>query len=79
MVLAYLSEFREPGGALVAVVASVRETGLRCLAHLAVGPSLPDGVGNLAKGAKGFEALYEVTGQHGADLGEKLLHASARP
>jgi hypothetical protein len=76
---AYLSEFREPGGALVAVVASERETGLRGLAHLAGGPSLPDGIGRLAKDPKGFEALYEVTGQHGADLGEKLVKAAARP
>ena len=76
---AYLSEFREPGGALVAVVASERETGLRGLAPLAAGAKLPGEVGSLAKGGKGFEALFEVTGQKGADLGEKLLKAAARP
>lgn len=76
---AYLSEFREPGGALVAVVASERETGLRGLAHIAAGPKLPGDVGKLAKGDKGFEALFEITGQQGADLGEKLLKAAARP
>jgi hypothetical protein len=76
---AYLSEFREPGGALVAVVASERETGLRGLAHIAGEAKLPDGIGSLAKNDKGFEALFEVTGQQGADLGEKLVKAAARP
>ncbi|HVV99239.1 MAG TPA: helix-turn-helix domain-containing protein [Planctomycetaceae bacterium] len=76
---AYLSEFREPGGALVAVVASERETGLRGLAHIAGGASLPDGLGSLSRDPKGFEALFEVTGQQGADLGEKLVKAVARP
>lgn len=76
---AYLSEFREPGGALVAVVASERETGLRGLAHIAAAKDLPGATERLAKGSRGFEALFEVTGQQGADLGEKLLDARARP
>jgi hypothetical protein len=76
---AYLSEFREPGGALIAVVASERETGLRGLARIAGGASLPGNLGSLVQAPKGFEALFEVTGQQGADLGEKLVQASARP
>ena len=76
---AYLSEFREPGGALVAVVASERETGLRGLARIAAAKDLPGGTARLAKGTTGFEALFEVTGQQGADLGEKLIDARARP
>jgi hypothetical protein len=76
---AYLSEFREPGGALIAVVASERETGLRGLSRIAAGAKLPGEVGRLANGSNGFEALFEVTGQQGADLGEKLVKASARP
>jgi hypothetical protein len=40
---------------------------------------LPRQAARLAKGVQGFEALFEVTGQQGADLGEKLIDARARP
>lgn len=75
----YLARFREPGGALVAVVAAERDTGLRGLAPLAVSASLPERLGELAEGAAPFEALYEITGQQGADLDEKVVMARARP
>jgi len=75
----YVARFREPGGALVAVVAGERDTGLRGLAPLAVAAQLPDGVAKIAAGGQPFEALYEITGQQGADLDEKLAVARARP
>ena len=77
----YLSVFREPGGALVAVVAGARDTGLRAIAPIVAASELPPQIaarGN-AEGGAGFEALFEVTGQQGADLDEKLLFARRRP
>jgi hypothetical protein len=77
----YLSVFREPGGALVAVVAGARDTGLRGLAHIVGGVELPEDIEALAAGAQagGYEALFEITGQQGADLNERLVLARARP
>ncbi|MBO9601977.1 MAG: helix-turn-helix domain-containing protein [Novosphingobium sp.] len=77
----YFSEFREPGGALVAVVAGARDTGLRGLAPIVSGRGLPDKIDRLAhsSGDHGFELLYEITGQQGADLSEKLVEARKRP
>lgn len=75
----YLARFREPGGALVAVVAAERDTGLRGLAPLAVSARLPERLDELAEGLAPFEALYEITGQQGADLDEKVVVARARP
>ena len=72
----YLARFREPGGALVAVVAGARDTGLRGLAPFAVGP-LPDALGDVA--GVDFEAVFEFTGQQGADLSGKLDLARERP
>jgi hypothetical protein len=74
---AYVARFRAPGGALVAVVAGARETGLRGVAPLLSG-DLPDGIAELAEDGA-FEALFEVTGQQGADLSERLIAARARP
>jgi hypothetical protein len=77
----YFSEFREPGGALVAVVAGARDTGLRGLAPIMSAKALPDQLDRLVHGTgdKGFEALFEITGQQGADLSEKLIEARPRP
>ncbi len=74
----YLARFHEPGGALVAVVAGARETGLRGISPIAAGAPLPKALGEIAKGDGDFEAVYEVTGQQGADLGTKLELARAR-
>ena len=74
----YLARFREPGGALVAVVAGERDTGLRGLAPLAAG-ELPERMAELAESGGALEALYEITGQQGADLSDRLLVARARP
>ncbi|KPL69459.1 hypothetical protein SZ64_15910 [Erythrobacter sp. SG61-1L] len=77
----YFTEFHEPGGALVAVVAGARDTGLRGLAPIIASGDLPGDIATLAKGrnAKGFEVLYEIKGQQGADLSEKLVTARPRP
>jgi len=74
--IGYLARFHEPGGALVAVVAGSRDTGLRGLAPIARAASLPDELADLAGGD--FEAVYEVTGQQGADLSARLGLAVAR-
>ena len=73
-----LSVFREPGGALVAVVAGARDTGLRGIAPIVTAGDLPDELGPLAQGV-GFEALFEITGQQGADLSEEIVVARNRP
>jgi hypothetical protein len=75
----YVARFRQPGGALVAVLAGERATGLRGVAPVAVASVLPDRLAALAGDGKAFEAVYQITGQQGADLGEKLVDARARP
>lgn len=67
----YLARFRRPGGALVAVVAGARDTGLRGLAPLAVG-ELDERLEKLAEADGAFEAVFEFTGQQGADLSSRL-------
>ena len=74
----YLARFEAPGGTLVAVVAGARDTALRGLAPIAAGDHLPDELADLAAGDAGIEALFQVTGQQGADLSERLLVARPR-
>ena len=74
----YIARFREPGGALVAVVAGARDTGLRGLSPVAAAVPLPAELAEVASGDGDFEAVYEVTGQQGADLGVKLGLARER-
>ncbi|MEO6151812.1 MAG: helix-turn-helix domain-containing protein [Croceibacterium sp.] len=71
-----VARFKAPGGALVAIVAGARDTGLRGLAPL-LADKLGTKVGNLAGGGN-FEALYQITGQQGADLSERLVQARTR-
>lgn len=77
----YFTEFHEPGGALVAIVAGARDTGLRGLAPIVAAGELPARIEKLAKERSpgGFEAIYEITGQQGADLSDKLVAAQERP
>lgn len=75
----YFTEFMEPGGALVAVVAGARDTGLRGISRILAAPDLPEKVETLAKDDKGFETLFEITGQQGADLSDRLVVAYPRP
>lgn len=74
---AYVARFREPGGALVAVIAGNRDTALRGVAPIMAG-TLPDEVGDLAASDEAMEGLFQVTGQQGADLSERLLAVRAR-
>ena len=74
----YLARFRTPGGSLVAVVASARETALRGLAPIVAGEELPEQLEQLAEDGEGLEALFQVTGQQGADLSDRLLVARER-
>lgn len=77
----YLSVFREPGGALVAVVAGARDTGLRGVADASTALELPAELERVAgnQSVHGYEALFEITGQQGADLSEELVAALPRP
>jgi len=74
----YIARFRSPGGALVGIVAGARDTGLRGIAPIIAAPKLPSALGpSVRKGD--FEAVYEITGQQGADLSERLLAVHQRP
>jgi hypothetical protein len=73
----FVTRFRSAGGGLVAVVAGTRETGLRGIAPIVAG-KLPPALDKVAQGGGPFVSLFEVTGQQGADLSEKLLQARAR-
>ena len=74
-----VTRFRAPGGSLVAVVAGARETALRGLGPIIAGPTLRDELEELAEDDdKGMEALFQVTGQQGADLSDRLLVARER-
>lgn len=75
---AYFARFREPGGALVAVIAGNRDTALRGAAPILAAAELPDEVADLAGADRGLEGLFQVTGQQGADLSERLLAVRAR-
>ena len=72
----YLARFRQPGGALVAVVAGARDTGLRGLAPLAAA-TLAARLEEVAEDGS-FEAVFEFTGQQGADLSSRLDLARER-
>jgi len=74
----YVARFEAPGGSLVAVVAGARDTALRGLAPIVAAAELPDELADLADGETGVEALFQVTGQQGADLSERLLIARPR-
>lgn len=75
---AYLARFTAPTGAQVVVVASERDTGLRGISPVVAGRSLPQSLSDVAAG-EGFDALFRVTGQQGADLADSVLVARARP
>lgn len=77
---AYFARFDEPGGSHIAVVAGARETGLRAMATTVAG-DLPPQMERLAGSPpdRGFEALFEITGQQGANLSQRLVSARARP
>lgn len=73
----YVSRFEAPGGALVTVVASERVTGLRGVGAIVTAETLEEGLDESA-GSNAFEALFQVTGQQGADLSDRLILARER-
>ncbi len=77
----YFSMFREPGGGLVAIIAGERDTALRAIAPLVTRKDPPPLLVRQARAGDdpSYEALFEVTGQQGADFGERLLIAAPRP
>lgn len=74
---AYVSRYRAPGGGLVTVVASERVTGLRGIGAIVANAALADELDDAADRGD-FEALYQITGQQGADLSDRLILARAR-
>lgn len=72
----YFARFEAPGGALVAVIAGTRDTGLRGIAPLLSGELDPQ-IARLAR-AGDFEGIYQIVGQQGADLSKSLVAARAR-
>lgn len=75
----YITRFEAPGGSLVAVIAGARETALRGLGTIVTEATLPDQLEDLAENEDtGMEALFQVTGQQGADLSDRLLVARER-
>jgi hypothetical protein len=73
----YVARFRTLSGAQVAIVAGARDTGLRGVAPIVGRAELPEPLGEAAE-HEGFEALYQITGQQGADLSERLLVSRER-
>ena len=73
----YVSVFRTAADTRVAVVAGMRDTGLRALAPIVAAAELPDELEAVAESGD-FEALVQVTGQQGADLSDRLVEARAR-
>ena len=74
---AYVARLRAPGGALVMVVASERITGLRGVGAIVAARDIPRDLSGPAA-APAFEALFQITGQQGADLSDRLILARAR-
>lgn len=74
---AYVARFSAPGGAMVTVVASERVTGLRGVGPIVASGELDGSLRDHA-GGEGFEALYQVTGQQGADLSNRLIWSRER-
>lgn len=73
---AFITRFTAQTGAQVVVVASERDTGLRGISSIIAGSDLPEELADVANGP--FDALYQVSGQQGANLSQRLLVARPR-
>ncbi len=62
----------------MAVIAGSRDTGLRGISPIVAAGELPDRLAERASNSDDFEVLYQITGQQGADLAERLLLARER-
>jgi hypothetical protein len=74
---AYVARYRTVSGAIVVVLAGARDTGLRGIAPAMTGADLPPELDAVA-GSDSYEALYQVTGQQGANLSRRLVLARER-
>ncbi len=74
---AYVARYTASTGAQVVVLASQRDTGLRGIAPLVAGEELPDELEAVA-GGDGFEVLFQISGQQGANLANRMVVARAR-
>ncbi len=74
---AYVARYHAPGGALVTIVASERVTGARGIGPIVTASALPEELRQVAE-QDSFEALFQFTGQQGADLTERLVLAQER-
>jgi len=72
----YIGQATAPGGAVLIVIAGSRDTGLRGISSLATQADLPAELVSATDAP--YEALFQVTGQKGADLNNRLLIARHR-
>lgn len=73
---AYFSSFQGPGGNRIMVIAGTRDVSVMQLAEALTETDSLNTLGRAAKGAPAFEALYEVEGMKGINLGGHLLTTS---
>jgi hypothetical protein len=74
----YFTRLRGPGGGWVAVIAGSRDTALRGLAPALAAEDLAPAIDDAADAGGALEGLFQVTGQQGADLSQRLLAVRAR-
>ncbi|WP_120077227.1 winged helix-turn-helix domain-containing protein [Aurantiacibacter odishensis] len=74
----FLARITDENGGVLIVIAGARETALRSVARIAGGQNLPADLAERARGDRDMEALFQVTGQQGADLSEQLIFARGR-
>jgi hypothetical protein len=73
---AYFSTFQGPGGNRLMVIAGTRDVAVMQLAEALTDPESLAALSRAAHGAPAFEALYEMEGMKGVNLGGHLLTAS---
>jgi hypothetical protein len=73
---AYFSTFQGPGGNRIMVIAGTRDVSVMQLAEALTDPDSLATLSRAAHGAPAFEALYEMEGMKGVNLGGHLLTAS---
>jgi hypothetical protein len=72
----YLARLRGPAGNSLLIIAGTRDTGLMQAAELAADHETLHTLGSRIPGADPFEALYEVQGVNGINVGSRLIEAS---
>jgi hypothetical protein len=72
----YLARLRGPAGNSLLIIAGTRDTGLMQAAELAADREALRTLASRVPGVEPFEALYEVQGVNGINVGSRLLEAS---